>query len=110
MRIQHQLFSLILLMFMISSCSCQGFDSEILYKYAERLHNEGRFEKAIQVYKRIVKDDPKNAIVQYDLGVAYVDLGDLENAEKQAQVLLKLEREDLATGIQRLIWLAKTRK
>lgn len=96
-------FLALCLVLTLSSCSCEGFDSEVLYKYASRQHDEGRYEKAIPIYRKILQGDPKNANVLYDLGTAYVNIGEMEKAEEQRQKLEKLGRKDLAIELGKVI-------
>lgn len=83
--------------------SCQGFDSEILYKYAQRLHDQGNYKKAISYYEKCVKLDPENAIIHYDLGVAYVDYQQYDKARQQIRTLTKLKRDDLAEELTKVL-------
>lgn len=87
----------------VPSCSCKEFNSEVLYKYAGRLQDQGQVKKAVGIYEMILKGDPKNAMVRYDLGVGYCQMQELEKAEAQRQKLLKLGREDLAEELGKII-------
>jgi tetratricopeptide (TPR) repeat protein len=98
---------LVFLSFFLSSC--QGFDEQLLYNKASRLHNEGKFEEAIAIYEKLLRDDPAdkinpdNGIIAYDLGVAYIDSGNTPGAFRQYSYLKKLKRPDLASALDRLI-------
>ena len=95
------------LLFCFSSCSCEGFDSDVLYKYAGREHDKGNFKRAIMIYEKVLKTDSDNAIVVYDLGVAYIDVRNWAAAKKQLYRLRELGRKDLAQQLSRLLSLRK---
>jgi tetratricopeptide (TPR) repeat protein len=108
-RVCQKLIILAILATMMS-CSCKSFNSEVLYQYAERLHDEGKFDKAIVIYKKIIEHDPKNAIVHYSLGTAYANLRDIKNAQEQKSALVQLGRDDLAVELDKVITRAKYSK
>lgn len=68
----------------------------LLYQKARNLHDHGRVDKAIEIYKKILTMEGDHSSVNYDLGVAYADQGDVMNAKNQVKVLKDSGRSDLA--------------
>lgn len=94
-----------LVIFILGGCH-KGFDKQLIYNRASRLHDEGKIEQAIVVYKRLLAEDPQNqtlpnnANIHYDLGMAYLDDNNLTKAREQIVILKKLGRDDLAKELQ----------
>lgn len=55
---------------------------DVLFSYGGYLNDEFvvEYEKAVDIFKKILEIDPKNYIVLYNLGIAYFNLGQIENA------------------------------
>jgi TonB family protein len=53
----------------------------------------GRFEDAVETYKEIVSDQPANPYARFELGSAYVALGNKELAMKEYEALRSLNQE-----------------
>jgi tetratricopeptide (TPR) repeat protein len=87
--------------------SCEGFGEQILYNKADTAHRNGEYETAIRIYKKLLADDPQdkkvpnNALLHYDLGIAYIDIGNRKKVPKQIEILKKMGREDLAKELKR---------
>lgn len=92
--------------------SCQGFGEQMLYNRADDAHKKGDYETAIRIYKKLLADDPQdkvipdNALIHYDLGVAYIDSGERKKVPKQIEILKKFGREELASELKRVYILA----
>jgi tetratricopeptide (TPR) repeat protein len=74
-----------------------------MYTRARSLHDKGHVEKAIAIYKNLIKSNKNNSEVQYDLGVAYVDLHNQRMAQKQVEILEEMDRSDLADILRTVI-------
>jgi len=107
-------FFLLITVLMIAGLSCEGFNEQISYNEAIRAHNKKDFDTAIRLYKKLLADDPHNrihpdnAIIHYDLGVAYLDMKNRREAQKQIEALKKLKRSDLAKELKKLMTLSGT--
>ena len=92
--------------------SCQGFGEQILYNRADDAHRKGDYETAIRIYKKLLAEDPQdkvipnNALIHYDLGIAYIDSGNRQKVPKQIDILKKLGREDLANELKKALILS----
>ncbi len=56
--------------------------------------NEGNYEKAIGIYKRVLELQPSFHSARRDLAMAYVELGDVENATNHLIEVLRLDPKD----------------
>jgi len=94
---------LIFAFLVFSSVSCQKLGQEISYTKARNLHDKGHINQAIEIYKNLIKANPKNSEVQYDLGVAYADQRKWSLAENQVSILTDMGRGDLADILRTVI-------
>lgn len=58
--------------------------------YGVFLHKNGKLEDAISYYKKAIQIDKKPAEFHYNLGLAYLEMNDLENAFLAAQTAYRL--------------------
>lgn len=99
---------LLFVLCIIGIASCSGFDDQLMYNDAQRYHNKKDFKTAIMIYEKLLQKDPHNkvhpdnAIISYDLGVAYLDYGNRRKALEQVQYLKSLKRDDLASQLEKL--------
>jgi len=56
----------------------------------------GEYEKAMEYYKRAVKEDSKDYASWINLGKIYADRGDMENAEKCFRMGMEINRKNIA--------------
>jgi tetratricopeptide (TPR) repeat protein len=56
--------------------------------------NEGNYEKAIGIYKRVLELQPSFHSARRDLAMAYVELGDVESATNHLIEVLRLNPRD----------------
>ena len=107
-RSQYRIVLLGALLAAVSLLSCSGFEGQLMYNEAQRAHNQKNFQKAIMIYEKLLKDDPKNKIhpdneiIRYDLGVAYLDSGNRRKALEQIKYLKSLKRNDLVGQLEKL--------
>jgi len=92
-----------LIVLAFTSSACQKLNREITYTRARSLHDKGRHDEAIELYKKLIENSKDNSEVQYDLGVAYADKKDMVMARKQAEILRKSGRTDLAQVLEGVI-------
>ena len=94
--------------------ACSGFEEQLIYNDAQRAHNKKKFDLAIQLYQKLLDDDPDNKIhpdnanIRYDLGVAYIDIGERQKAQHQVKELRRLKRADLAEQLEKLMMVAES--
>jgi len=57
---------------------------DVLFSYGGYLNDEFvvEYEKAVDIFKKILEIEPKNYKALYNLGIAYFNLGQIENALK----------------------------
>jgi tetratricopeptide (TPR) repeat protein len=60
-------------------------DAAVYAAYASYLYGLGLNDKAVEMYVRAVELDGRNAVIQYNLGLAYFRLNNYELANKYAQ-------------------------
>ena len=92
---------LLTLFLAFSLLSCDQFMADVLYQKGSKAHDTGDFKKAIELYKKSVELNPIEAIVHYDLGVAYIDAKDVPNMYVQIDKLKALGREDLSDELEK---------
>lgn len=85
------------------SCDMKAMTQKVLYNRARNLHDHGKIEEAIEIYKKVLESSGDNSEVNYDLGVAYADNQDIKNAKKQVDVLRNSDRRDLADVLMTVI-------
>lgn len=88
---------------------CQGFDEQLMLNQANRAHDSGDFAKAIRIYEKLLERDPDNkvypdnALIYYELGVAYLDAKDRVSALKQVEALRRLGANDFVKVLEGLL-------
>ena len=65
--------------------------SEKLFSRANQLAHEGKYKKAIEIFKALLQSEPSNAECMIHLGVAYFHSGDYSNVITITSDYLKLE-------------------
>lgn len=72
-------------------------DAEVLVKYGEALHREGRVEEAYEQFVLAVQSDETHAEAWNDLGVTMLQLGQTSEAEQVLRRALELDASDSNT-------------
>ena|SRR3989344_5370374 len=67
------------------SLSCGRAKAAIFSEKAYDYHNRGEYDKAVDMYKKLIALEPKNAVNYWDLAIAYVDMKDFNAAREQAK-------------------------
>ncbi len=89
---------------LLFSFSCEkNFGQQLLYNKARNLHDRGHLDQAIEIYKKILATEGEHSEVNYDLGVAFADKGDMFNAKTQVEILRNSGRSDLADVLDNII-------
>src|SRR5262249_50305093 len=85
------LAGLCLVALLAGSCGQNASDVEQLLAEAAQERAKGRSDAAIIHLKNLVQKAPENAEVRYQLGMAYLETGDFESAEKELRRALDLK-------------------
>lgn len=76
---------------------------ETLRYQATKAHDHGHYDKAIQIYKKVLKMSPDDADINYNLGVAYISDNQIKEAQEQMQKLTELGNEEYAGILKNLM-------
>ena len=69
-------------------------EQQRLYREAVVLHNNGRYEEALEIEKQLVKLNEKNPRYHYIMGVTLHEMEKYEEAEKEKRKAVELEPEN----------------
>ncbi len=100
---KYFLCAILCLVLSASLSSCQKIQTSLDLINADMAYNQGNFPKAIELYKKILSEDPGKADFYWKIGVAYFSSGDKPNARRQVTALRKAGKEKLADDLERLI-------
>jgi len=70
---------------------------------ANTAYNQGKYAQAIELYKKLVDENPDNPEYHYQLGLSYFSKGEKFRAQQKANRLRKLGRTDLAESLEQLL-------
>lgn len=62
---------------------------------ATRLHLQGRIQEAVRIYEQILRVDPDNLAIRYQLGIALQGLGDLAGAAAAYEYVLRVQPDHI---------------
>ena len=102
MKTKSIFFTVLILSQVIILASCDKIKHSIKYAKAQAAYNQGNLNKAIELYRELIKDNPGDAKLQWDLGTVYFSKGEKLRVQKQITELRKLNRNDLADDLQQL--------
>ena len=77
-------------------CGCDQVKSYLWSRQAQEAHSEGEYQKAIDLYKKLIELEPSDPGHYWDLGIAYFDSGNEEKAREQIGKLRKIGQEEYA--------------
>lgn len=87
-------FLLILSILPFLSCFGQT-EIDSLVNVGIQYHDQGEYEKAIEVYREALEIDPMSTLANYEMALSYISLGDNKNAIKYSDVVLKQKKGHL---------------
>ena len=98
---RHRIFVLFLMLFLGFSSAFQAFaqetsesdDAVAIFNQGQDAHEKGDLKTAIELYQKALKIIPEFPEAEYQLGVAYLSMGQTENAENAFRRAVEL-RED----------------
>jgi putative PEP-CTERM system TPR-repeat lipoprotein len=76
------------LMLCVGLAGCKGHTSESLNAEGESLFKQGNYNGAIVHYKNALEKNPNFVAARYNLGLAYIETGKMEQAEREFQKVL----------------------
>lgn len=59
----------------------------------DAMRAQKNYERAIETYRAAIRQEPRNAILYNKMGIAYLQLGNLDQAENQFQRAIKIDRK-----------------
>lgn len=71
---------LVLGLFLISSLIYSQSTVDSLVQIGIQYHDEGQFDKAIESYKTALNIEPNSALINYEISLTYMYMGDYENS------------------------------
>ena len=75
-------------------CFGQG-NIDNLVQLAMDYHDIGEYETAIGIYHEALRIDPKSTLVNYELAMTYVYLGNYEKAIKHSDIVIKQKKDNV---------------
>ena len=82
--------------------SCERVHGSWQRLQAETAYNQQNYQKAIEIYRKLIKTSPGDGTLHWKLGIAYYSNGDLDRARTQIKELKKHGRDDLANDLSQL--------
>ena len=58
-------------------------------------HDNGKYEQAIEAYKKALKINPKSSLINYELALSYMYYGDYKKSIKHSDFVIKQDDENL---------------
>lgn len=80
--------AIVLALLFISTQAIAQTNVEDLVIEGIQYHDEGNYDKAIEIYKKALKIDPKSTTVNYEIAFSYFTKGDYKNAIKHSDIVL----------------------
>lgn len=75
-------------MLCLGLAGCKGHTSESLTLEGEELFKQGNYNGAVVHYKNALEKDPNYVAARFNLGLAYIETGKLDQAEREFQKVL----------------------
>jgi tetratricopeptide (TPR) repeat protein len=89
------LIVLIFILLYAGLCFGQNEDIKKLYQEGITLHDNGKYEEAIEKYKKALKIDPSSSTINYEISFSYLMAKDYKNAEKYSKKVIELDNGNL---------------
>lgn len=81
----RSMFPLLIVLLCAVAFGCKGHTKESLNEQGQALFEQGNFNGAIVHYKNALEKDPNFVAARFNLGLAYVETGKLDQAEREFQ-------------------------
>lgn len=90
---------LFLTLFLLQASIVWGLSPEQWFQEGNRYSAEGRFEKAVEAYEKSIAGNPLSPVAHYNLGIAYKNLKQLDNAATSLEKSVELEPVNMDTRV-----------
>lgn len=95
-----KLTSLLIVVFLgVCLLGCNGHTKESLNEEGERLSRQGNYNGAIVHYKNALEKDPNYLAARFNLALAYLETGKLDQAERELRKVLLQDPYDLRVSL-----------
>ncbi len=88
--------TLLFLTSIVSSSQNNAFQTQ--YENGIQFHDQGKYEKAIESYKKALKIEPTSILIFYEMAFSYFNKGDYENAVKYSNKVIKADKDHLLSA------------
>lgn len=85
------------ILFFVCLISIAGYGQDKvkeLLKEGINYHDKGEYDKAIEIYKKALKTDPKSPLINYEISFSYLQKKDYKNAIMYSDKVLKTDTKD----------------
>ena len=72
-------------------------DEDVLYRKATQFHKQGKFEKAITMYRDVLRHNPQHAEALFNLASVYIKISDFSHAYDILIKLIAMTPDDVKT-------------
>lgn len=102
MKNKYFLF-LFCLLAVVSFVSCEGFGDGLSRAQALIAYNQGKWDTASDIYKKLLEKYPDDANLHWRLGTVSFSRGDLLELRRQISALRKLNRPELVKELEQFL-------
>jgi len=93
------IFGILVISFVFFTCGEEDEEDTLNVENAQYWYNKGNYEKAIEKYKEIVDEQPNNLDAKLGLGWSYLKNNDIENAKKEINGIIKLDKSNIEANL-----------
>ncbi len=88
-----------LLLLVLSGCGEEQVSAEQRLAFAVDFREQGNFDAAVNELKQLLQSDPANTQARWELGMTYLQIGEVASAEKELQRSLELGQPEASVVI-----------
>ncbi len=96
-------YGALIIIFSLTAISCERLGNYWQSLQADTAYNQGNLEKAIAIYKDLLKKQPNDPNLHFKLALCYFSGGNLLGVRKEILKLEHLKRSDLADQLRGLL-------
>jgi len=97
MKLRNLLVLVVISIFTLTGY-CQNSEIENLIQQGIKLHDNGKYEEAIDIYKKALSINPNSSLANYEIALSYQSEKDYKNAEKFSKKVLDLNNGHILPG------------
>ncbi|MGL1891638.1 MAG: tetratricopeptide repeat protein [Spirochaetaceae bacterium] len=97
MNVKKILLIMLFTTFLVNLTANEEVDSYV--DQGIKSHDAGEYDKAIDYYKKALKIEPDNSLVQYEISLTYLYKGDYSEALKYSEMVIKKNDKHLLSAI-----------